>query len=930
MVNIIFVALSIAIVFTCFWLHRIKKNKKKYTREPFASCAIILIAEIAILGITQISPALNIFDFLIQIINPYYVSDTKAVMTSKILIFLIVVFVDVIIYRVLIKYYMNWDGAISKRQFRFDSYNKFDVSVFEPTKMFFCDACLQAKSKFSKSKIVELEQHKSVGKEYEINFEYESDIPWFKEFAEIYKIQNSQVRINISSDWHSSQSCFIADSFDNTKVAIYVSEEIPTQDEVKEFIKYTKKFNYNYLQYLVAVKNNPSNKENVVANIDGCEVKVVFKNNMLKKLVDFSMYFKSIESRLNSPIIQNFTLSTSDVYTPLLCTKNNKEQQYDLLEYIKNWLNEGSNKHLAILGDYGQGKTVSSLKLTSDLINSNHERIPIFIQLRGKSPRNSTPIEILSYFASQYSIDPVALDILNRNGKLLLIFDGFDEMDYVGDENIRKLHFRSLWRLISPKSKLLITGRSNYFFDEVELKSALGINYEYKSLPQCEPLYLCKLNKSQILDAIRNTEEDVKNGIKNILDKKVSESFIDLISRPSQLFLVTQIWKQRQLEKKYQNLTAATIINEFLLNCYERQEEKTTNRINTFLSPIEREYFMLGIALKMHKLSTLTLDKETLIDTIEELISIFPETISKRNSSFSYIREGLSLRDFADGGIHNKEALITDIRVCGILVRDEASDNFHFAHKSYYDLLIAKCFLGEYLPNNRTISIMSKALFRQRNFKTTLKNKDVCSKKMLAELIAPEIALDPSVNTAKKKSLTILKQVYKIIYGKKAPKRILPHICFKRYISAPVDNVSEKRRGLNKNISKYFLRLIGIFLIMLICMLAFIFREISFIYSFKNIAISTFEKRNFVGIEFYNEVFIKFITIPIGLGIISNYLIKIVRKNSLHKLELVLYIWYFASKEVQLTFDEITSTFPKSLKPQFKAFIEELTEQKIV
>ena len=351
MVNIIFVALSIAIVITCVWLHRIKKNKKKYTREPFASCAIILIAEIATLGITQISPALNIFDFLIQIINPYYVSDTKAVMTSKILIFLIVVFVDVIIYRVLIKYYMNWDGAISKRQFRFDSYNKFDVSVFEPTKMFFRDACLQAKSKFSKSKIVELEQHKSVGKEYEINFEYESDIPWFKEFAEIYKIQNSQVRINISLDWHSSQSCFIADSFDNTKVAIYVSEEIPTQDEVKEFIKYTKKFNYNYLQYLVAVKSNPSNKENIDANIDGCEVKVVFKNNMLKKLVDFSMYFKSIESRLNSPIIQNFTLSTSDVYTPLLCTKNNKEQQYDLLEYIKNWLNEGSNKHLAILGD---------------------------------------------------------------------------------------------------------------------------------------------------------------------------------------------------------------------------------------------------------------------------------------------------------------------------------------------------------------------------------------------------------------------------------------------------------------------------------------------------------------------------------------------------------------------------------------------------
>ena len=117
---------------------------------------------------------------------------------------------------------------------------------------------------------------------------------------------------------------------------------------------------------------------------------------------------------------------------------------------------------------------------------------------------------------------------------------------------------------------------------------------------------------------------------------------------------------------------------------------------------------------------------------------------------------------------------------------------------------------------------------------------------------------------------------------------------------------------------------------MLICMFIFIIREISIIYSFKDIAISTFEKRNFVSVGFYNEVFINFITLPIGLGIISNYLIKIVRKNSLRKLELVLYIWYFASKEVQLTFDEITSTFSKSLKAQFKAFIEELTDQKIV
>ena len=60
-------------------------------------------------------------------------------------------------------------------------------------------------------------------------------------------------------------------------------------------------------------------------------------------------------------------------------------------------------------------------------------------------------------------------------GRLCLIFDGFDEMSGVADIESRINHFRALWRFFYPSAKILITGRPNFFLDDKELITALGI-----------------------------------------------------------------------------------------------------------------------------------------------------------------------------------------------------------------------------------------------------------------------------------------------------------------------------------------------------------------------------------------------------------------------------------------------------------------------
>lgn len=141
------------------------------------------------------------------------------------------------------------------------------------------------------------------------------------------------------------------------------------------------------------------------------------------------------------------------------------------------WVNEPGQRQLALLGEYGQGKSTTALMFAHHLVESSGgkpQRVPILIELRGKSPRNSTPEDIIAAWAYHYDrIVPKAVIKLIISGRAVIILEGFDEMSLSGDAYARYAHFATLWRFCYPKSKIVLTGRPNYFLDDRELKSLL-------------------------------------------------------------------------------------------------------------------------------------------------------------------------------------------------------------------------------------------------------------------------------------------------------------------------------------------------------------------------------------------------------------------------------------------------------------------------
>lgn len=898
---------------------KIAKNKLKYIRENYAFKSISLLIGLSATTITALTTNYTFWDVFVlffKLDKPDIVID----LTAKILTAIIFITTCIAVLVIIRKTYSSWSGAISKRQYKINKYDFADSNLIKDFSVYFI-------SLFKRN----VELTKCVDSSFiaEINSnDITEEIPWHIEFSEIYSIISNQVKINKNTDWHANNHCYISDySSKKHKIAIFCSLKKPTDTQVQDFIKYIYKLYNNYFYIIIAVKENDLQEKDYTCRCDENELRFVFKNNCLDSLVDFSEYFNAIDILYNKPLIQSSSMRIKDVYVEPNCRVNDSEKEIELSSHVMNWLSEHSTRQITLLGDFGQGKTVYSVKLTHDLIKNNYYRVPILISLRDKSPRNSNSIEILSYFAAQYEISPKALDLLNRNGRLLIIFDGFDEMDLIGNDDIRKTHFKSLWKLVSKQSKILITGRPNYFFDSKEMESALGISSGSKEIPYCEALYLLPFNEQQIFDSLRNVDASVRDGIQKIVSLKSSKSFIDLISRPSQLFLISQIWNEYRLSERYNNLTSAIILNEFLISCFDRQVAKTNSKDLYCLSSIEREYFMIGIAVKMHKTGISYIGKDFFYNTVSELIDIFPNDLSLKNPVFLNLRNGKTIREFASED-PNFEAIINDVRICGILVNDTANEGLTFSHKSFFELLIAKYFSGKVLKLHDSNMLISNTLAQSNIYKIKLQRNDFLIRKLLAELISERISLTSTKDDEQAKCLLIFNQCYKTVVSKFFKSN--PEKAFREYIKLNnTDDLIVSTHDESKINKNEFKRLLIIMITIFFSLLIFIYSCIKITVSYRGMAKEYFSLNaekiispNFNSTAVFPFWLLYVLGAVIIILVIYNLIREVNKQTKIFKLDIVLLTWFYSCQENQASEQAMLSQFSKNTSRLFSKYIE--------
>ncbi|MGH1335860.1 MAG: NACHT domain-containing protein [Aureispira sp.] len=570
-------------------------------------------------------------------------------------------------------------------------------------------------------------------------------VPWHIQALQLLHLLDPQYKVHPKEDWYNDHDCYLGyygKEKDGTAILCYTTQ--PEEDSIQQLIQFVneRKKGYDTLLILIEQGTESAREERRGSLL----VKYRYKAEMLAQLVDFTSYFKHLKERFEATEIHpGSNKALVDVYTPLSATSNTATTAIKIPhteQYILDWVaQENTTKQLAVLGEYGQGKSVLSLKVSLTLSQQVNARIPILIELSGKSPRNMDLEELLFVWAQKYHISTAALLQLHQEGRLLLIFEGFDEMDLAGDKSMRLAHFRQLWQFAkAPNAKLLFTGRPNFFMDETEQAIALGSRKN--NLPYCEILSLQFFTIEQLLVSLRHVDTDIRQSLIAVLEKQVSQvnkNFYQMIARPSTLSLITVIWKKADFIQRKEQLNSALVLQEYIQFAYDRQQKKQS----LFpLSSLERQYFMLGIAIGMMQQNGYTnqISNYQLQALVYQLLEHFPAALSRQQHRSELPRPALKERLLEDEQHlqEHKEALLTDIRTCGILVKDPTKSNhFRFAHKSFLEYLVSSYYVATLLEKETLVKKMSYGILRAVDNNTLLRtNQEII--KFIGELLAKE------------------------------------------------------------------------------------------------------------------------------------------------------------------------------------------------
>ena len=388
----------------------------------------------------------------------------------------------------------------------------------------------------------------------------------------------------------------------------------------------------------------------------------------------------------------------------------------DLTDLVGRWLADDGCL-MFLLGDYGSGKTSFLRHLMYDQAlayqDNRATRIPILIRLREHTDSFKYPHFLSQHLQTQcgFEVPFRVIEQLMEEGKLLILLDGFDELATKATVETRQSNFQEIGKLFRRSNKIILSSRPTYFLTDDEIRdifeplesvfnqfdddSASGdrkrglakrranINPLLKTLRTIEPdthtlsnfgqplsVTLAPFSNDEIIAYLKAAAEQSEDWTWEQLLIRIEDTFDlqDLARRPILLKMIVATLPQLPRDKP---ISASELYEAYTIQWLERDYSAERPR---HLVDKNRSYqFMTSLAKQMF-------DKNA-------------ERISAKQL-------GRSITD--EFGIHSDveaEALVTDIRTCSFLLRDEAGF-LEFAHKSFREYFLSLYLLPNVMANN--------------------------------------------------------------------------------------------------------------------------------------------------------------------------------------------------------------------------------------
>jgi WD40 repeat protein len=355
-----------------------------------------------------------------------------------------------------------------------------------------------------------------------------------------------------------------------------------------------------------------------------------------------------------------------------------------LTEEVLRWLQEPSGRFLALLGDFGCGKTSFTKRLACELAlrireelsqGASGTRTPVLINLKDGGSTTVTLENLLTHHFQRLSAQPFnprSLLRLNEEGHLLLIFDAFDETIAYAEPGRYLENLRQLLRAAEGNAKVLLTCRSHYFRNRPEalrgLTSAAGglstdaatrLYEELQGRSDSEVGYMLEFGETQIKEYL------------------------------SKAFPPPEDWQvfYEQIRHTYnlENLAERPFLLEIIVKTLPRLLEKGA----VTLADLYESYCELWFDHTESRLTSLIRDRNVamaLVDYLARQVWDSPESRVHYTLLFERAAEYFKDRSLS---FHDKERIDYEVRTALFLNRD-AVGYYSFIHRSFLEFFIAR------------------------------------------------------------------------------------------------------------------------------------------------------------------------------------------------------------------------------------------------
>src|SRR5262249_3929926 len=148
----------------------------------------------------------------------------------------------------------------------------------------------------------------------------------------------------------------------------------------------------------------------------------------------------------------------------------------DLVAELMQLVTADDGQFILLLGDFGRGKTFALRQIAIRIPSEHPSLIPIFIELRALDKAHTVAGLVTAHFAN-YGLAQVnlkAFDYMLRQGRIVLLIDGFDELVARVTYDRAADHLETLLAAAEGKAKILVSSRAQHFKTDAQAFTALG------------------------------------------------------------------------------------------------------------------------------------------------------------------------------------------------------------------------------------------------------------------------------------------------------------------------------------------------------------------------------------------------------------------------------------------------------------------------